>query len=74
MGEVRATSDELEVRELLFPADAGTTLAQLRSDTGLTMPDCCVLLAAEEAGARPASFDNRLGHSARARNTVVLEN
>ena len=73
MAEVRATLAEVEVLELPFPADTGSKLAQLRSDTWLTMPDCCVLLAAEEANARLASFDDRLGSTAKARNLVVLD-
>ena len=59
--EVRATLDELEVRELSFPAGAGAQLAKLCADTNLKMPDCCVLLAAEQVNARVASFDDRLG-------------
>ncbi|MDQ3276537.1 MAG: hypothetical protein M3Q39_16295 [Actinomycetota bacterium] len=58
--------------ELPFPRDTAVRLAQLRASTGLTMPDCCVLLAAEEAGATVASFDDRLTHTAEDRNLTVL--
>lgn len=74
MDDARATLSDLEVRELPFPAEAGATLARLRADTNLKMPDCCVLLTAEYAGARLASFDDRLARVAAARNIVVLTN
>ncbi len=73
MDEVRTTLTAVEVRELPFPAHTGPKLAQLRSDTGLKMPDCCVLLAAEETNARLASLDDRLGRVAKNRNIVVLD-
>ncbi|MGQ0625906.1 MAG: type II toxin-antitoxin system VapC family toxin [Sporichthyaceae bacterium] len=63
---------DLEVRELAFPDDAAAKLAHLRADTNLTMPDCCVLLAAAEAGARIASFDDRLRAAATARGLVLV--
>jgi len=63
---------ELEVDELPFPRDTAVRLAQLRASTGLTMPDCCVLLAAEDAGAAVASFDDRLARTAEDRNLTVL--
>ncbi len=50
----------LEVEQLNPPADAAPRLAQLRVATGLRMPDCCVLLAATDADATVASFDQRL--------------
>lgn len=56
---------DLEVRELPFPADTAVRLATLRESTGLRMPDCCVLLAAEDAAARLASFDEQLTRAAR---------
>ena len=63
---------ELEVDELAFPRDTAVRLAQLRASTGLKMPDCCVLLAAEDAGAAVASFDDRLARTAEDRNPTVL--
>ena len=56
----RSALRELEVAELPFPADTAVRLARLRADTGLRMPDCCVLLAAQDADARIAAFDERL--------------
>jgi predicted nucleic acid-binding protein len=72
MPAVRAALDALEVRELSFPADAGIKLAQLRAATMLKMPDCCVLLAAEDSNARLASFDDRLIRAAVARNITAV--
>lgn len=63
---------DLEVEELPFPPDAAVRLAQLRASTGLRMPDCCVLLAADDAVATVASFDDRLVKSATDLNLPVL--
>ena len=63
---------DLEIQELPFPADAAVRLAQLRATAGLKMPDCCVLLAAEDAVATVASFDERLVQAAEKRNLPVL--
>jgi predicted nucleic acid-binding protein len=51
---------ELEIAEHPFPTDTAVRLARLRADTGLRMPDCCVLLAAQDTAARLATFDERL--------------
>ena len=69
---VLAALRALEVQELPFPADTALRLAQLRAATGLKMPDCCVILAAEEAEATVASFDERLAQTAEMRNLPVL--
>ena len=74
MDQVRATLEALEVRELPFPPAAAVTLAQLRVATRLKLPDCCVLLAAQDAGGRLASFDDQLRRAAAARGLVVLAN
>jgi predicted nucleic acid-binding protein len=62
----------LEVHELPFPDDASIRLARLRAETGLKMPDCCVLLAAEAIGGRVATFDGRLAQLAEKRGTPVV--
>lgn len=69
---VQAALRELEVGELPFPPESAVRLAQLRASTRLTMPDCCVLLAAEDAGATVASFDDRLLRAAAERNLPVI--
>ena len=69
---VLAALCDLEVQELPFPADTAVRLAQLRATTGLKMPACCVLLAAEDAGASVATFDEGLAQAAERRNLPVL--
>ncbi len=65
--------DDLEVRELPFPHDVALRLADLRATTGLKMPDCCVLLAAEDATASIATFDSRLKRGAADRGIPIME-
>ena len=55
----RSVLRELEVVGRPFPADAAVRLTRLRNSTGLRMPDCCVLLAAQDTAARVAAFDER---------------
>lgn len=62
----------VEVQELPFPSDSAVKLALLRAGAGLKMPDCCVLLAAQTAGARVASFDDRLTRAAAAQNLPTV--
>lgn len=69
---VRTVLRDLEVQELAFPTDTAVKLAQLRANTGLKMPDCCVLLAAEHADARMASFDGELTKAAFDRNIETI--
>lgn len=71
--EVQAALRDLQVEELPFPTDSAVKLAVLRADTGLRMPDCCVLLTAEDTGGRVASFDDRLARAAMARNLSLVE-
>jgi predicted nucleic acid-binding protein len=64
---------QLQVRTLPLSENTPRHLAALRSEAGLKLPDCCVLLAASEAqGAALASFDNRLRSVARSRGLKVL--
>ncbi len=72
MDTVRTILRNLEVQELAFPDDTAVKVAQLRADTGLKMPDCCVLLAAEHAGARVASFNHQLIKTAIARHLETV--
>lgn len=69
---VRNALTDLEVHELSFPADSAVKLALLRATTRLKMPDCCVLLAAEEEQAHLATFDDRLFQAATARNLTAI--
>lgn len=64
----RASRDLADLGVAETPLGSPRRLAALRVETGLRMPDCCVLLAAEDAdGADVATFDDRLASVARAR-------
>lgn len=55
----------LEIAEESLPEDGAVQLARLRAGTGLKMPACCVLLAAQTANAQAvATFDSRLARAA----------
>ena len=57
----RTAVDELGVAEIPFGDDAPARLAALRADSGLRLPDCCVMLAAKDAGAEAVlTFDDAL--------------
>lgn len=64
LADAVAALDELGVRAVGLDDDAPSRLATLRSETGLRLPDCCVLLAGEQVGADVATFDERLGSAA----------
>ena len=55
----------LEIEVVPMGEGGPERLATLRARTGLRMPDCCVLLAAETASAEVATFDTRLSQAAR---------
>jgi predicted nucleic acid-binding protein len=68
-GQLDAARDALErigITELGLRADAPARLAQLRAQTGRKLPDCCVLLAAQDHEGAVASFDADLIRAARA--------
>ncbi len=67
-----AAIGDLGVRELRLPDDAAPRLALLRVETRLRLPDCCVLLAAEDADRELATFDQRLARAARSRGLTVV--
>jgi predicted nucleic acid-binding protein len=52
--------DRLGVAELPLGNEAPARLARLRAEVGCKLPDCCVLLAAQEHGGTVASFDSAL--------------
>lgn len=58
--DATAALERLGVHELPLSDGASVRLAQLRTDTGRKLPDCCVLLAAEERRGAVASFDSDL--------------
>jgi predicted nucleic acid-binding protein len=60
LADAETALQRLGVDELALRESAPSRLAQLRTDTGLKLPDCCVLLAAQDHDARIASFDTGL--------------
>ncbi len=68
----RGALQELEVGEMPFRPDTAVRLARLRAETGLRMPDCCVLMAGQDAAARIAAFDDRLFRAAEEVGLVAL--
>ncbi len=59
---------DLAVRPIELNVGAAASLALLRAETGLRMPDCCALHAAAMDGAETiATFDERLARAARTR-------
>ena len=68
LDEAHTVLHELAVTPIELHADAAAGLALLRAETGLRMPDCCVLHAAAMSGAETiATFDERLVSAARTR-------
>jgi rRNA-processing protein FCF1 len=63
--DAREALEKLSVRELAFGHEASHRLAGLRAETGLKLPDCCVLLTAEDHHGGVASFDQSLCERAR---------
>ena len=60
LADVSVALERLGVPELRLGDDAPRRLARLRVDSGCKLPDCCVLLAAEENAGVVASFDSAL--------------
>jgi predicted nucleic acid-binding protein len=70
--EARRAVWTLGVEEVPLASDASARLAALRAETNLKLPDCCVLLAAQDAGAHTVlSFDDRLAATARSIGLTV---
>jgi predicted nucleic acid-binding protein len=67
----RAALRALEIAELPLPRDAAERLAALRAETGLRLPDCCVLLAAETANGGVLTVDERLARVAAERGLAA---
>jgi len=61
LDDAHAALAALEIEEIPLAAGAAGELATLRAETGLKLPDCCVLLAARDTRATGVlSFDERL--------------
>lgn len=65
VGHVMAALDQLQVRAVTLPPDAPRRLVTLRATTALKLPDCCVLLAADQGGHAVATIDDRLAEAVR---------
>jgi toxin FitB len=63
--EAQAALERLGVGELSLDESAPGRLAQLRAETGLKLPDCCVLATAQSHAGSVASFDAGLVAAAR---------
>jgi predicted nucleic acid-binding protein len=63
--DAQTALQRLGVVELTLGENAPGRLAQLRAEVGLKLPDCCVLLAAQEQTGLVASFDSDLLAAAR---------
>lgn len=73
LAEARRAIAELGVAEVPFGDNAASRLASVRAETALKMPDCCVLLAAEDGQAGAVvTFDDRLARAARQRRLRVV--
>lgn len=57
LADAQAALSRLGVHELALGDEASSRLARLRADLGVKLPDCCVLLAAQEHAGMVASFD-----------------
>lgn len=57
--------DQLQVISVNLDHHAPTRLAGLRAGTSLKLPDCCVLLAAQQVHGVVATFDDALAAAAR---------
>jgi predicted nucleic acid-binding protein len=68
-----AVVHQLHVTCVRLEDDAATRLAVLRAGTSLKLPDCCVLLAAEQTHGAVATIDDRLATAARERGFVVRD-
>ena len=51
---------------------APVRLALLRAGTNLKLPDCCVLMAAEQVQGAVATFDDRLARAASSRGLTLV--
>jgi predicted nucleic acid-binding protein len=66
-----AVLDQLHIGTQHLPEDAPVRLALLRAETNLKLPDCCVLLAAEQTDGSVTTFDRRLATAAAERGLAV---
>jgi predicted nucleic acid-binding protein len=71
--DARSAITDLGVADVPLGDDAASRLAELCAETALKMPDCCVLLAAEDGQAEAVlTFDDRLARAAQQRRLRVV--
>ena len=71
--DARSAVTDLGVAEVPLGDAAAGRLAELRAETALKMPDCCVMLAAEDGQAEAVlTFDERLARAARQKRLRVV--
>lgn len=73
LNAAEAAIRDLGIETVGLSPSAPVRLATLRATTGLRLPDCCVLLAAETQGATVATFDHRLSDSAKMLGLAVQQ-
>jgi len=71
--DAQAALEQLGIDELELGEDTPGALAELRAGTGLKLPDCCVLLAAQQHAGAVASFDTGLIKAARKLGLAAVE-
>ena len=71
--DVQRALANLELVELTLPDTAAVSLARLRHETRLKLPDCCVMLTASHYDARVASFDAKLMTAAAAQGLALVD-
>jgi predicted nucleic acid-binding protein len=64
---------DLGVRSVGLNEDGVVRLAVLRAETNLKLPDCCVLLTAEQVQGAVATFDGRLASAAKDLGLLVRQ-
>jgi predicted nucleic acid-binding protein len=74
VGRGMAMRDDLDAAGIRVAADAGEPLrvAELRTSTGLKLPDCCVLGVALRSAVSLATFDEALAAAAPQRGVRLL--
>ncbi len=73
LGEALDLVFALDINEFGLSEGSAEDLARVRVETGLKMPDCCVIYAAEQLeGSAVAAFDTRLREAASGRGLAVL--
>lgn len=73
LSDAEAALQLLGIEELPLGEQAPSRLALLRAEVGLKMPDCCVLLAAQDHAGGVASFDAGLLSAAKKLELETME-